>query len=189
MTKLGLEFEEFEDLAELTDDKQVETLKKRLMESKSKEVLAYNDALIIHYIYGRRKKLGERSVTNQYGYRTWWLTHEASVRKYTKDLVAKKGCQYIMRPEFLLNFISLAPSAAEVRKSYQNVFPTLLGIRLSDRIKETVFLSMMKSVNEAQQHDDARVHAKVREMTNLLMADMVKKYDKEFSDQNFNDPF
>jgi hypothetical protein len=188
MIQLGLKFEEFTDLRDVTDDAEVEKLANKLKSEKTKAVLAENDALIIHYIYGRRKQLGERNTTNQYGFRTWWLTHETFVRKHTKRLVSEKGSQYIMRPEFLLNFIGLAPSAAEVRSTFKNVFPTLLGIRLSDRMKDSVFHSMMKSVNEEKQYDPARAQAKIREMSNKLKADMVKKYDKEFMDSYLDDP-
>lgn len=187
MGKLGLGYEDFSDLRKLVDEDEVEKLSKKLRDKKKKDVLADNDALIIHYIYKKRKDLGEQNVTSQYGYRTWWLTHESTVRRHTKDIVAGKGAQYIMRPEFLLNFISLSPSSAQIRETYKNVFPTLLGVRLSDRIKDSVFHSMMKSVAEEQEFDDSRAQSKLREMTNQLMGDMVKKYDKELAGTHLTD--
>ena len=44
-----------------------------------------------------------------------------------------------MRPEFLLNFIALSPTTEQIRRSYETVFPTLLGIKLSNRMREDVF--------------------------------------------------
>ena len=73
-------------------------------------------------VYGKRKEFGEEHNANPYGYRTWWLTHESQVRKATVELVRERGSQYIMRPEFLVNFIALSPTTEEVRRSYEAVF-------------------------------------------------------------------
>jgi len=54
-------------------------------------------------------------------------------------------------------------------------------------MKEPVFQNMMKAVAEEQKHDDARAQVKIREMTNRLMGDMVKKYDNELKDEMFLD--
>ena len=43
-----------------------------------------------------------------------------------------------------------------------------------------MFHSMINSVEEEQHHDVARAHVKIREMTNRLMGDMVRKCDREF---------
>lgn len=61
-----------------------------------------------------------------------------------------------MRPEFILNFIALSPSTEEVRRSYATIFPTFLGVRLSNRMREDIFHDVMGMAKEAQKVDDAR---------------------------------
>jgi hypothetical protein len=94
--------------------------------------LAYNDALHVLRVYAKRQELREGAATNQYGFRTWWLTQEMLVRRATGDVVGRRHAKYMMRPEFILNFIAVAPSAEQVRESYGTIFPTLLGVRLSN---------------------------------------------------------
>ena len=45
----------------------------------------------------------------------------------------------MMRPDFLLNFIALSPSTAEVRAIYRRVFPSLIGIRMARRLDQSAF--------------------------------------------------
>ena len=68
---------------------------------------------------------------NPFGFRTWWLTHERAVRRAAAIYFEGQRPQFIMRPEFLLNYIALSPSSKAVAESYRAVFPTILGIRLS----------------------------------------------------------
>ena len=72
-----------------------------------------------------------------------------AVRVHTDDLFKEHGRHYIMRPEFLLNFIALAPSVVEVRKAYENVFPTLLSVKLSGRMHEDTFHGLLEKAKEA----------------------------------------
>jgi hypothetical protein len=72
------------------------------------EVLAYNDALHVLRVYAKRRE----AKPNPYGYRTWWLTQETLVRRATGEVVAKHHSLYMMRPEFILNFISIATTLA-----------------------------------------------------------------------------
>jgi hypothetical protein len=140
------------------------------------EVLAENDAFHVLRVYAKRAELGEGSKPNPYGYRTWWLTQETAIQKATLTLVAKKGSSYIMRPEFLLNFIALSPKMDEVRASYEAVFPTLLGVQLSNRLKDNVFKTFLKQVEEVEQIDDARARALVSEFSDKLKSDQFKQY-------------
>jgi hypothetical protein len=159
----------------------LDQLKQDVMEARpwkadKQEVLAENDAFHVLRVYAKRAELAEGTKPNQYGYRTWWLTQETAVRKATASLVAKKGSPYIMRPEFLLNFISVSPKMEEVRASYESVFPTLLGVQLSNRLKDDVFKSFLKSVEEVEQVDDARARAMVSEFSDKLKSDQFKQY-------------
>ena len=53
----------------------------------------------------------ETSRVTEFGWGTWWLTGETAIVKLTRDIVRQNKGRYIMRPGFLLNFLTLAPSA------------------------------------------------------------------------------
>ena len=144
--RFALRFVSTEDLEGLVSVEEVRALADRLelIRSERKRVLADNDAKMVLSVYGKRRATGEEHKANPYGYRTWWLTHETRVRAATIDLVRKRGSQYIMRPEFLLNFIALSPTTEEIRRAYETVFPTLLGVKLSNRIREDLFHKLMQ---------------------------------------------
>ena len=141
------------------------------------ELLAYNDAIQILRIYSKRAELKELHKPNPFGYRTWWLTHESRVRAATAKLVSKYNAQYIMRPEFALNFIALSPSAEKVRQSFGNIFPSLLGVSLSKRMKENVFHAVMGRIKEIQNVDEARARVILSDLSNKLKGDRYKEYD------------
>ncbi len=189
--KFGLVFESEEEMMKGVDQAELTSLTEQVIRSRRRfgkakdkeEILARNDALHVLRTYARRRELGERNRSNPYGYRTWWLTQETSVRKATGQAVAKHGALYMMRPEFLLNFIALSPSDENVRKSFAGVFPTLLGVKLSNRMKEEVFKSVMAGVKEAFAVDEARARVKLAELSNQLKGDFYKKYEMQFSDR------
>ena len=92
----------------------------------------------------------------------------------------KKGAPYIMRPEFLLNYISLSPKMEEVRASYEAVFPTLLGVQLSNRLKPETFNTFMNQVSEAHEVDEPRARSLMSEMSDRLISDQFKQYPIHF---------
>lgn len=177
--KFGFEFYSHEDMANLVNQDEVELLAEKIRPIKKGNILAINDARQILAVYNKRASLGEEHSPNSYGYRTWWFTHETRVRQYTRDLVDAKGAQYIMRPEFILNFIALSPSTEAVRNSYRTIFPTILGVRLSNRMREDIFHNVMGKVKEVQKVDESRARVMMGEMSNRLMGDMYKQYETE----------
>ena len=181
--KFGLNYLDEDDILNLVDEGEVEQLAERILDMKIKEKkeLARNDALQIMAIYGRRRELQEEHRPSPYGYRTWWLTHETRVRRATGELVKNKGSQYIIRPEFVLNFIALSPSTVEVQRSFATVFPTLLGVRLSNRMREEIFHDVMKKAKEVKALDEARMSTWMGEMSNKLKGDDFKRYEAEFN--------
>lgn len=101
--------------------------------------------------------------------------------EYTKELVeGHHGVRFIMRPEFLLNFISLSPSAADARATFSSVFPTLLGVRLARRMREGAFRRLMSKVEEAGELEGGRRRAKLAHMADTLKGDMHRQYDVNF---------
>jgi hypothetical protein len=154
-----------------------------IKEGEKLEARALNDATIALAVYAKRRRNGEMGGGNPYGYGTWWLTKESRIRAETAELVKSEGARFLMIPEFLLNFIALAPSAAEVRQSFQGVFPSRLGIRLSNRMREDVFQDAMEKARYAGRIDEARLHAKLAELSDDLKGDRFKKYERTFDTQ------
>ncbi len=133
-SEFGLTHESRENIETLTNEAEVKSLADRLLEYKDVAAKARNDALLALAVYGRRKQRRENSGPNPYGCRTWWLTGESRILDYTRELIKARGSHFIMRPDFIVRFVAIAPSAAEIRHSYATIFPSLLGIRLARRV-------------------------------------------------------
>ena len=183
--RFTLRFMSTEDLEDLVSREEVQTLADRLDEIRSdkRRILADNDAKLVLSVYGKRRAMGEEHKPNPYGYRTWWLTHETRVREATVDLVRERGSQYIMRPEFLLNFIALSPTTEEIRRAYETVFPTLLGVKLSNRLREDLFHDLMRKVKDTRSVDDARARVMMSDYSDRLKGDFYKQYEIELASE------
>ena len=175
--KFNFEYLDKTELAGLTNSEEVKKLAARIEEIKSSEILAHNDARQILAVYGERRKLKEEHRPNPYGYRVWWLTHETKIRSKTVELENERGAKYIMRPEFILNFIALSPKTVEVRESYNTVFPTLLGVKLANRMRDDVFHRVMEKTKEFRGYDEARINVLMSDMSNQLKGDSYKVYE------------
>lgn len=175
--KFAMEFAASEDLEDLVDMESVAELARELEPGKARRELADNDALLAHAVYGRRTAEKELASQNEFGFSTWWLTGEASILKHTRELVkANRGARYMMRPEFLLHFVTLAPSAKETRDAFARIFPTLLGIKLAKRLDESAFHGVMDKVDEAAQLDDARRSTAIATIVDKLKGDFARSY-------------
>ena len=86
----------------------------------------------------------------------------------------------MMRPEFLLNFISLSPRAAEARETFRNVFPTLLGIRIARRMDEGAYRKLMDFVETVSGLEMGRRQAKLSALANALKSDLSRQYQVGF---------
>lgn len=186
LSEYNLHFVENEELENLTDASKVETLAKTLLDNgaKENEQLAHNSALLVYGIYALRKQNGESSNGNPYGYNTWWLTNQTQIQKHTVDLVRHNHAKYILRPEFVLNFMSLAPSCEQVRKTYSNIFPTNLGIQLGHRLNDDAYKSVMEKVKEWKSYEPGRINAKMAQLSDVLKADQLKVYDQTLESMN-----
>ena len=191
--KFGFVYESAEEMRQGLPLEDIEELKKRILKVREDlgrggrekaDLLAYNDSLQALRVYQRRNMQGETSPGNPFGFRTWWLTDDAGVRKAAAELVGRHhGQRFMMRPEFLLNFISFAPSAREVLDSYREVFPTALGVRLSNRVQENTFREVMVKANEVWSVDEARAGAMITECVNALKGDTIKVYEHKWREE------
>jgi hypothetical protein len=176
-------FESTAELLKLVSDEQVDELAGRLADSKCDDRLAWNDALMVLAVYGRRAIRREDSKVSEFGYETWWLTSETAILKHTTELVkSHRGVRYMMRPDFLLNFLTLAPNAHEARRTLGHVFPSMLGIRLSRRMNEDAFHKIMDKVAEAKGLEYARRAAAIAHLSDKLKGCFNKQYATQFRD-------
>lgn len=172
----SMEFQSSDNMNTLVDATQLEILTERLCEIKNDQ-LAHNDALTALAVYGQRRRGREITTTSEFGYRTWWLTSETRILRHTADLIRDNNdARYIMRPDFLLNFLTFAPAASQARDAFASVFPSLLGMTLSRRMPEEPFKKLLSKVAEAESMDDARRSAAMSRYADQLKSDFEKQY-------------
>jgi len=189
INKFGFIYENSQDMVAGLENSEIDELAKDIIESKttngrrkdSAELLAKNDAIQVLRIYRRRLERKEASPGNPFGFQTWWLTQDQKVRRGAGRAVKNNGNKFFMlRPEFILTYISLAPNKGQVRKSFEKVFPSALGVRLSTGLKTGVFERVMRSAAQLDQMDDARAAAMIAKLTERLKADSVKRFDEKW---------
>lgn len=182
--KFNLEYETISDMEKGVDTAELTELTSEVMRVKKyppqDEALAYNDALQVLRIYDRRRASGDRPSANPLGFRVWWLTQESKIKGATGATVKKNGGRYLMRPEFLLSFLDVLPSLDEVRKSFGSIFPTILGIRLSNRISEGDFAGFLKKYSDLAGVDPARAEVMLASYSNRLKSDSSRDYEVKF---------
>ncbi|PUB26903.1 hypothetical protein C8K30_105130 [Promicromonospora sp. AC04] len=172
----GLDYESTDDLETLVDPDAVLDLTSKLAEHKKTERLAHNDALIALAVYGRRRRRRESSGTSEFGWSTWWLTSETRILQYTRDVVRDRGARYMMRPDFLLNYVALSPKTQAIRDSMAGLFPSLLGVQLGRRISSDDFHGLMGRVKEAERLEPARRSVEIAKLSDTLKSDFRRSY-------------
>jgi hypothetical protein len=166
---------------------QVDGLATRLSESRQdkrdkRDELAFNDALMVYAVYAQRRKFNESAKYDGFGFRTWWLTKETHVLGLTGQIVREQGgVPYVMRPEFLLNFVALAPKAAEVRKSFAHLLPTTAGLQLGQHLRPEVMHQLLKDAVDWSKLTPERVSAIMTEKVNKLKHDRFKRYSQNLA--------
>jgi hypothetical protein len=140
------------------------------------EILAQNDALHILRV-GKVRRDEEGAVGNPYGYKTWWLTQDTiSGRAAAIVSPKRREIRYVMRPEFLINYIAYNPTSNQVRESLRAIFPSLLGVRLGSRLEKGTLNRVLEKVREAHAVDPARALAMITEHSNALMSSGMQNF-------------
>lgn len=177
--RFHMEFVGNEDLEDGVSKGDIDALANKLIEArvqKNKE-LSINDALMVYATYSQRRKHKESAIYDGFGYRTWWLTKETQVLNFTGALVIKEGgVPYIMRPEFILNFIALAPKAAHVRQAFRELLPTTVGLQLGQHLRPEVMQNLLAGTEEWASLPPERVSVMIGEKINRLKFDRYKQY-------------
>ncbi|UII31026.1 hypothetical protein LVD17_22290 [Fulvivirga ulvae] len=174
---------------EISSAKVDKLIKPLEIDKKNKEV-AMTDAKLILKIYGLREKNGESGNLGVFGYQTWWLSKDTSTyRAIRKTFKNEYNVSCYLRPDFLYNYISLAPKSEEVKELYKNLFPSLLGVNLSYHISPEISMEIKCALQEHKDLPSSRKKAILRNLSDRLKTDhrlknrkQLKAYlDKEFS--------
>lgn len=178
--RFKFEFESREEMLAGIDKNELDELAGKVQEVKrypDRDVmLAHNDALQVLRIYSRRRELGDRHGSNPFGFRVWWLTQESKVKRATTDVVKRYHGRFLMSPEFLISFIDVIPSLDQVRRSFNSVFPTILGVRLSNRMNEADFLNVLREYDKAATVDPSRAEVILAGLSNRLKGSSRSEY-------------
>lgn len=178
--RFGMKYMSTEELEKTVPAQKVEALAERLGNERGlyKHVeLSRNDALMVYATYAQRSKNNEVGIYDGFGFRTWWLTKETRILSMTGELVQDQGgVPYIMRPEFILNFVALAPKAADVRQAFSVLLPTTAGLQLGQYLDDSVMHSMLNEVDEWAKLPPERVSVILGEKINRLTHDRYKQY-------------
>jgi hypothetical protein len=180
VSEYKLTFTENSELMAVTNDSKVQKLTDALLNGDDKKNidLARSTALLVHGIYGLRTKYKETSGVSQYGLKTWWMTNQTRVLKHTVEVIQRNRSQYIMRPEFVLNFIAMSPNCESVRNNFKNIFPSVFGVQLGHRLKEDVFHSIMSNVQDWKDYEPGRITTLMSDLSDKLKSDRLKRYDR-----------
>ena len=143
-----------------------------LKKHKSADPKAKNDAKLILTIYAIRDKRNEAGTSDIFGYRTWWLSMDTMTMKAVNEVFKDKyRVSCYMRPDFLYNYISLAPHPRTVRTSYQSMFPTLLGVNISYHLPPKIIHCVHRSMQEHRAKNRARRAAILHTLAEQLRTD------------------
>ena len=189
--KFSMSYEGSDEMLAGIDRDELDGLTAKIHEAKTRrrarpegDVLAYNDALHVLRIFQRRRETGEESPGNPFGFQTWWLTQDGKVRRAAASAsIRRSGARFMMRPEFLLNYISLAPEHEEVVKSYRSIFPSVMGVRLSARLPDQTLEKVLDQAAEVAAYDDERAGAMITTYLDKLKGDQLKVYENHWNEQ------
>lgn len=167
-----------DDLSQGVDPAQVDSLAEFLQADFKKEILARNDALMCFAVYAQRARGREQATYDGFGLRTWWLTKETSVLQHTGAIVQKHGgIPFIMRPEFLLNFLTSSPKAADIDPVVRELLPSHVGLQIGQHLSTRHMHKILVHVDEWKLLPDARREIRITGAVDQLKYDRLKRYE------------
>jgi hypothetical protein len=146
-------------------------LTERLAENKSTKK-AETDSKIILSIYKLREKNNESATSGIFGYKTWWLSKDSTTFRAVGDVFGDKyPVSCYIRPDFLYNYITLAPKKHEVDEMYKEIFPSLLGVNLSFHLPSEVTDFVQERIAEHGTKHPSRLTAILSRLSEKLKSD------------------
>lgn len=153
------------------DDKR--KLTQTLKGNKDDETIAGNDAEMILAIYHLRDKNNETSESGIFGYKTWWLSKDTVTYKAVIDTFGEDRfpVSCYIRPDFVYNYIALAPKRNEIEEAYEKIFPSLLGVNLSYHMPKEVTETIQSRLIDFENKPPVRVKQIIKDLSDKLKSD------------------
>ena len=152
---------------------------------------AHTDAEVMLTVHSLRDRDNELGTTGIFGYYTWWLTSDVTTQKAAIAAAGEKyGRTCYMRPDFLYNYISLAPQKGQIEESFRHLFPTLLGVSLSWELPLEVTREIHKFLKEHKEASNGRLKGVIRELIdNLKQAPdkVTAEFVRDYVDEHFKE--
>ena len=186
----GIQYAEDTALGVSVDQQDLHKLTAELKKHKASDTQAGNDARTILTVYALRQKNNETASTGIFGYQTWWLSKDTTTQKAVNRCLHKKSpTSCYIRPDFLWNYISLAPSHADATRVFDEMFPTLMGVTLSQYVPEEISDIVNEAIREHAEKNPARVKSILSNMADRLKSDLKTantKQLKHWLDEEFS---
>lgn len=130
---------------------------------------AKTDANVMMTIHELRDIGNESGKVGTFGYRTWWLTSDITTQKAAEIAAGGKyTTSCYMRPDFLFNYITLAPKRKQVDEAFAGIFPSLLGVNISYNVPVELSKTVHTYIKEHKEQGPARMRGTIREMSDDL---------------------
>lgn len=153
------------------DKQEEEKLFEKLKELKHSEVKAKVDAHLVLAIYNFREKRNEKSDRGIFGYKTWWLSKDVITHKTLCEILNKNIASCYIRPDFLYNYISLAPKKPEVDEAFKHIFPSLIGVNISFDLPKDVTSFVHQQIKEHKEKSPTMLKIALVNLSEHLIAD------------------
>ncbi len=154
------------------DQNELNLLSTNLKAQKKSEQKAKSDSKIILTIYSLREKNNETNSSSIFGYKTWWLSKDTLTQKEViRTFKDKYKISCYIRPDFLYNYISLAPSKIEVDSAYRELFPSFVGVNISFFLPKDVVRAVHQKISKHKVKNKARLKASLRDLAHKLQVD------------------
>ena len=170
--KFGMRLETRDEISAAIDSDKLRVLAAKFLGpgKKQKRELAENDAAHVLFVYAMRVEGREIARASAVGYRTWWLTSETRIQRDFEDLTRTSG-KVIMRPQIAMQLLSFAPNADEVKNAFGAIMPSLVGVRLGNRVNPKILRDLLDKVRKVSDSDPARMRAEMQRLANKFKSD------------------
>lgn len=169
--EFGIEYRTDKSMGISIDRNEQEELFEKLKIVKHSEAKALNDSRIILAIYDLRDRRNEKEDKGIFGYKTWWLSKDVITHKTLCELFQKNIVSCYIRPDFLFNYISLAPKRPEVEEAFKSIFPSLIGVNVSFYVPKDLTEYVHQQIKEHKAKNPARLQSLIVTLTEHLATD------------------
>lgn len=173
--KFGLDFVELEGVTSKIDCELAQQIADEIYSLRDRGTtsghakLALNDSQMALFINAERSEFGERVTSDLYGYNTWWMTEETKIIHALRK--RSLPADIVMHPQFLINHLLLDQARRGGNgKGPLGLTPTLFGLRITDRVPQSVMKKFLDAVRDIDSSDETAQRARIRAAANRLKA-------------------